>query len=400
MKQPCRCCAGLEVVTPQSEANRPGLPALVYRAGNYATFLESMMARISSIYLDVPLPDGSGKLQRIYPLNGLVLNSDGKTFSRVSAGLSTRELSDPSIALLDAWATVSDVLTFYEERIANEGYLRTAVERRSILELAKLVGYRLRPGISSSVYLAFTVSAAFNGIIPAGARAQSIPLGTGDRPQPFETYADLSARDVWNDIGPRLTRPQVITLASDENGQTVTIDQGTDAATRETLYFQGISTNLKAGDALLIASGDAAGQQYLRFVDAVNVLADQKTTEVTLQESLVTGLGGSSDPKQAVQALQSILGPFIEDASVLFSGGDLASELAGILNQLIQDAKELVATNAESSSVDVVTTLKTRTSARSLGRSAMFPKPEMSLNKPFTASSCSRRSIGPILISS
>ena len=352
MKQPCGCCAGLEVVTPQSEANRPGLPALVYRAGTYPTFLESMLARISSIYLDVPTPDGSGKLQRIYPLNGLVLNSDGKTFTRVSAGLSTRELNDPSIALLDAWATVADVLTFYEERIANEGYLRTATERRSTLELGRLVGYRLRPGISASVYLAFTVTAGFNGIIPAGARAQSLP-GPGQTPQPFETSDDLPARDVWNDISPRLTRPQVITLASDPNGQTVTIDQGTDATTRDTLYFQGISTNLKTGDALLIVSGDGVGQQSLRFVESVNVLADQKNTEVTLQESLVTDLAGSSDPKQALVALQSTLGPFIEDATVLFSGGDLASVVASILTQLIQDAKTLVATNSEASSVDV-----------------------------------------------
>ena len=157
MKQPCGCCAGIEVVTPQSEENRPGLPALVYRAGTYATFLESMMARISSIYLDVPASDGSANVQRIFPLNGLVLNSDGKTFTRVGPGLTTRELSDPSIALLDAWATVADVLTFYEERIANEGYLRTATESRSVLELARLVGYRLRSGVSASVYLAFTV---------------------------------------------------------------------------------------------------------------------------------------------------------------------------------------------------------------------------------------------------
>src|SRR6266851_1169732 len=212
MKQPCGCCAGLEVVTPELEANRPGLSALVYRAGTYATFLESMLARISTIYLDVPTPDGSGKVQRIFPLNGLVLN--GGKIERVSAGLSTRELNDPSIALLDAWATVADVLTFYEERIANEGYLRTATERRSILELARLVGYRLRPGISSSVYLAFTVSDGFNGIIPSGTRAQSIP-GTGEKPQPFETYVGLPARDVWNNLKPRLTRPQLITLGND-----------------------------------------------------------------------------------------------------------------------------------------------------------------------------------------
>lgn len=61
--------------------------------------------------------------------------------------LTSREADDATIALLDAWATVADVLTFYQERIANEGYLRTATERRSVLELARLVGYQPRPGV-------------------------------------------------------------------------------------------------------------------------------------------------------------------------------------------------------------------------------------------------------------
>ena len=350
MKQPCGCCAGIEVVTPQSESNRPGLPALVYRAGTYATFLESMMARISSIYLDVPESDGSGNVQRIFPLNGLVLNSDGKTFTRVGPGLTTRELSDPSIGLLDAWATVADVLTFYEERIANEGYLRTATETRSVLELARLVGYRLRSGVSASVYLAFTVTVGFNGIIPAGTRAQSIPT-VGQTPQPFETFDDLPARDVWNDLGVRLTRPQMITLASNPGGQTVTIDQGTDAITRDTLYFTGISTNLNVGDALLIVSGQGAGQQSLRIVESVSAQADQQRTEVTLQEALPTLPSGPGGSQQAVTVLQSALGPFIADATDIFSGGDLATEVATILQTLIANAT--VVAKTDSSAADI-----------------------------------------------
>ena len=300
MKQPCGCCSGLEVVTPQEIVNRPGLPALIYRAGTHATFLESMLARISTVYLDVPVADGSGKLQRVFPLAGLVQKAG--SLERLSPGLGTRDLNDPSIALMDAWATVADVLTFYEERIANEGYLRTATERLSVLELARLVGYRLRPGISSSVYLAFTVNAGFNGIIPAGARAQSIP-GPGQKPQPFETSDDLPARDVWNALKPRLTRPQVITLLADPStGSPIPVDHGTDATTRNTLYFSGISTNLKVGDALLITSGDGPGQQCVRFVESVNVQEKLERTAVTLQVPLPTVQFGSGGPAQ--QALQ------------------------------------------------------------------------------------------------
>jgi hypothetical protein len=38
------------------------------------------------------------------------------------ARLTTRATEDPTIALMDAWAMVLDVLSFYQERIANEGY--------------------------------------------------------------------------------------------------------------------------------------------------------------------------------------------------------------------------------------------------------------------------------------
>ena len=349
MKQPCGCCSGIEIVTPEPVANRPGLPALLYRVGTQATFLESMLARLSTLYLDVPVPDGGGTLQRVFPLAGLVLKNG--TLQRTSPGLSTRDLDDPSIALLDAWAVVADVLTFYEERIANEGYLRTATERLSVLELARLVGYRLRPGISSSVYLAFNVNAGFNGIVPAGTRAQSLPA-SGQKPQAFETSDDLPARDVWNDLKPRLTRPQVITLVGDpDTGGQIPIDHGTDASTRDTLYFDGVSTNLKVGDALLIVAGDGDGEQVLRFVESVNVQEKQSgtdpqdkvsRTEVTLQVPLPdVAFGGGEPAELALQALHTALDPFVDDASSIFSGGELAAEVADILKKVLADASAL-----------------------------------------------------------
>ena len=101
--------------------------------------------------------------------------------------LKTRERSDPAIALLDAWATVADVLTFYQERIANEGYLRTATERRSVLELARLVGYALRPGVAASVYLAYTLD--------KGAAPVDDPRGRAGQQRSRARRADADVRD-------------------------------------------------------------------------------------------------------------------------------------------------------------------------------------------------------------
>lgn len=235
----CGCCEGIEVITPRSTANRPGLSQLSYRIGSHSSFLESMIARLSS---------------RDYPQ---------------LAALTTRDADDASIALLDGWATVADVLTFYQERIANEGYLRCATERRSILELAKLVGYKLRPGVSSSVFLAYTIDENTEGetIIPARSRVQSVP-GPDELPQAFETIESTKAQAKWNNLKPRMTQPQTAaTTVNNINGSRV--------------YLKGINTNIKSNDPLLISTG---GLTPL-FYRAQEVTADATTdrTLVTLQ---------------------------------------------------------------------------------------------------------------------
>src|SRR5262249_53764281 len=184
--------------------------------------------------------------------------------------LKTRERSDPAIALLDAWATVADILTLYQERIANEDYLRTATERRSVLEQARLVGYRLRPGVAASVYLAYTLEDGREVTIPQGSRAQTVP-GPGEKMQSFETEADLEARGGWNALRPRTTRPQDI---NPDNAP----------ATLETVYFKGTATNLKANDRLLFVFDDGDDpERFVRRVESVEVQAPQGRTKVALQ---------------------------------------------------------------------------------------------------------------------
>lgn len=234
-QRPCDCCVGPRVLTPLPTYNRPGLSALRYRVGTHGTFFETMQARLSS--------DDYPEL----------------------AALRTREKSDPSIALLDAWSTVGDVLTFYQERIANEGYLRTATERRSVLELARLIGYALRPGVSASVYLAYSLDKNAEPVtIPQGARVNSIP-GPGEQMQAFETSEPLEARVEWNAIKPRLTQPQTAASIA-QNG----------------LYLKGTATKLKANDPLLIDYADGNGLQLVRIA-SVEEDSDKQRTRVVLR---------------------------------------------------------------------------------------------------------------------
>ena len=182
-------------------------------------------------------------------------------------GLTTRKPSDPSLAMLDAWAVVGDILSFYQERIANEGFLSTATERRLIVELGRLVGYAPRPGVAASVQLAFSLEEGSGEItIPAGTGVKSVP-GQGEKAQAFETKHDIIARPEWNEIKPRQFQPQNITL---EN-----------ITSLSRLYVKGISTNLKPNDYLVFDFGSAGAYQYRR-IKSVETNPEQQVTTLVL----------------------------------------------------------------------------------------------------------------------
>jgi hypothetical protein len=250
----CGCCEGVSVETPARVFNRPGLSAIAYRVGTHAQFKETLLARLSASH-ETALRD-----------------------------LNTRSDEDFSIALLDAWATILDVLTFYQERIVNESYLRTATERLSILELARLIGYELRPGVAATTYLAFTLDDAPGAFgqavnlsvlaqnvpevpppirIDPGVKVQSVPR-PGEQAQLFETVETIEARVEWNALRPRLTEPQ--RLSRD----------------MESVVFQGTATNVSSGDKLLI---DAPDGQSVRTVLRVTTDDGAQTTRVDLEKA-------------------------------------------------------------------------------------------------------------------
>ncbi|MEP6861379.1 MAG: hypothetical protein ABJE66_12195 [Deltaproteobacteria bacterium] len=220
-QQPCACPAG------SSALNRPGLPAIRYRLGTYSSFRRELV-------------DG---------LPGKVVTVDGREL-RPLAPLTARNDDDPAIAMIDAFSIVCDVLTFYQERIANEGYLRTATERRSVLELAREIGYELAPGVSASTYLAFTVedapSAPKQALVPVGTKVQSVP-GPGEQPQVFETMTALTVRADWNALPAQQTHLQAIEISGDQ----LVVDE----VAVDELYLAGTGLNLKETDAILVVQG-------------------------------------------------------------------------------------------------------------------------------------------------
>jgi len=110
---------------------------------------------------------------------------------------------DFGLMWLEMWAYVADVLGFYDERISNESYIRTAALRPSLRRLVGMLGYVPAPGIAGSATVAGIAEGRTLVNVPARAGFRSGPVGT-QPPQVFESDqgADVHAlANSWQ-IGP------------------------------------------------------------------------------------------------------------------------------------------------------------------------------------------------------
>ena len=83
--------------------------------------------------------------------------------------------NDFGVVLTELVAYAVDVQLYYQDRIANESYLDTAVERRSIVRLLRLIGYDLEPPkpAAADLTLYFDPAAAGTITIAPGVRFES-----------------------------------------------------------------------------------------------------------------------------------------------------------------------------------------------------------------------------------
>jgi hypothetical protein len=192
---PCGACNFPAVIS-----NLPGLSTIQYRAGDFTSFRDALL----------------------HALPGEVELTNWKPTAT----------SDLAVQMIEWWAYLADILTFYNQRIANQDYLRTADLDASVNRLIRVLGYRPRPGIGASATLAALVTASQPITLPQGFAVQSKP-GPRQQPQIFE----LNPATVVQPGG---------AVSADPDNSTAPI--GTDG----TILLQGTVSSIKAGDLVLL----------------------------------------------------------------------------------------------------------------------------------------------------
>ncbi|MET8052876.1 putative baseplate assembly protein [Streptosporangium sp. NPDC005286] len=108
--------------------------------------------------------------------------------------------ADFGVVLIELVAYVADILSYYQDRVANEAFLATATQRRSVTELLRLIGYQIDPGLAASAVVHVDVTTDLDvgpDELPFQVRTAGRP---GEVEVTFEVIQPFSLRPANNEI--------------------------------------------------------------------------------------------------------------------------------------------------------------------------------------------------------
>lgn len=113
---------------------------------------------------------------------------------------SERSEADLGMTLLELFAATADNLSYLQDRIANEAFLSTATQRRSVAGHLALIGYQMDEGASASTWLQFRVNAPKTLPANPGFKVSNNPSASSDPVAVFETLGEARLDPAHNQM--------------------------------------------------------------------------------------------------------------------------------------------------------------------------------------------------------
>ncbi|HEX8720453.1 MAG TPA: baseplate J/gp47 family protein [Pyrinomonadaceae bacterium] len=101
-----------------------------------------------------------------------------------------RSEADFGVVLIELFAYMADILSYYQDRLANEAFLPTAQERRSVINHLRLIGYEMAPAAAATARLSVVVGNNVNRVIEVRKGDQFATASTRERPSVTFEYTD------------------------------------------------------------------------------------------------------------------------------------------------------------------------------------------------------------------
>jgi uncharacterized phage protein gp47/JayE len=191
---------------------------------------------------------------------------------------------------IELWAYLADILTFYQERIANEAFITTATQQDSLLGLVSLINYVPSPGSGAGGFAALTLAKNTTVTIPAGFRV-------GSRAKPgkpavvFETSSAITANGDASAIPLSRLSPNV-------------------SFQPNTIVLQGVNNRLAVGDYVLAVENQGLANESPNLLKITRIEIDKNANITTI--SWNPGASGytAASKQVAVYAFRVTAAPF------------------------------------------------------------------------------------------
>lgn len=109
-----------------------------------------------------------------------------------------RNEADLGMMLLELFSATADNLSYMQDRVANEAFLGTATQRRSVAGHLALIGYQMDNGASALTWLQFQVNTS--QVVGKGFKVSNNPSSSDDPVIVFETLTDVQFEPVHSQM--------------------------------------------------------------------------------------------------------------------------------------------------------------------------------------------------------
>src|SRR5499426_2183529 len=92
-----------------------------------------------------------------------------------------RSEADFGAVLIELFAYMADILSYYQDRLANEAFLTTAQERRSVVNHLRLIGYEMAPAAPAAARLSLIVASNVSQVVEIRKGDQFATVSSPDR---------------------------------------------------------------------------------------------------------------------------------------------------------------------------------------------------------------------------
>jgi len=234
----------------------------------------------------------------------------------------TSSEADFGVMLVELFAYMGDILSFYGDQLSQEAYLSTATQRQSILNIAQLLGYTPSNGSPATGIVTFQTANPGSAVtIPAGTQVSTGFYTVADAPVIYQTDT-------------------AITVAENGGTQTVTVTQGISYSLTElgtstgtaAQVFQIPQTGVEDGTVSIFVSSSSGSTEWSQVAYLIEYGPEDLVYSVFTDSNGITNIQFGDN----INGLIPNVG-LIVYASYVIGLGSLGNQPAGATGILVTD---------------------------------------------------------------